>query len=142
HGSAKVYHQDEDSWPYIVPQDNITCWIALDDATIENGCLRYLRGSHKLGLIRQQYVPQLLTEDVLATEVPVEVPAGRCVFHHCLALHASGANTTSRRRRGWALHYARATSMDLSPPGEFSKSVEYGPWVCMSARGRSYPGCI
>jgi ectoine hydroxylase-related dioxygenase (phytanoyl-CoA dioxygenase family) len=142
HGSAKVHHQDADSWPYIVPQDNVTCWIALDDATVANGCLRYLPGTHHLGLIRTEHLPQLYTDEVLATEVPVEVPAGSCVLHHCLTLHASGSNTTPYRRRGWALHCARATSRNLSRPGETSQGTSTATWECLTLRGQSYPGCL
>src|SRR5262249_33905352 len=142
HGSAKAFHQDEDSWPYIVPQDNVTCWIALDDATVANGCLQYLPGSHKLGRIRTEYLPQLLTEVVLATAVPGEVAAGSCVLPHCLSLHASGANTTPNRRRGWALHCARATSKNLGRPGEMSGGTTTAKWECLTLRGKSYPGCL
>src|SRR5215831_12268032 len=43
-GSPKEWHQDSGSWTHLVPPGQVTCWIALDDATIHNGCLRYLRG--------------------------------------------------------------------------------------------------
>jgi ectoine hydroxylase-related dioxygenase (phytanoyl-CoA dioxygenase family) len=140
HGSAKEYHQDAASWPYIVPQQWITCWIALDPATLANGCLRYLPGSHRLGLIQPRHVPQLLTVDVLGQEVAVEVPAGGCLFHHCLILHYSGPNSTPMRRRGWAIHYMGASSRDLSAPDE----TIYGPGKgdYLSIHGRTYPGCV
>lgn len=115
-GSAKAYHQDFASWPHLPPPDgHVTVWIAMDDATLENGCLRYLRGSHKLGLLPVEHVPRLVEEMGPEAEVPVEVPAGGAIFHHGLAMHASGANQTSRRRRGWALHYMPSSVYDLRP---------------------------
>ena len=50
-GSEKPLHQDN-SYFRITPQDaGVTCWTAVDDSTLENGCMRYIPKSHKLGLI-------------------------------------------------------------------------------------------
>ncbi|MSP12289.1 MAG: phytanoyl-CoA dioxygenase family protein [Chloroflexi bacterium] len=134
-GSAKEYHQDTASWPHLVPQSQITCWIAIDAATVDNGCMRCIPASHTLGLIQLQHLPQLLTDEVKATDRAIELPAGGCMFHHSLNLHYTGANTTAYRRRGWALHYMIAQSRDLSAPDEVH--VDY-----ISIRGKSYPGCV
>ena len=77
HGSVKEYHQDSASWPFLIPQNQITCWIALDDATLENGCIRCLPGSQNYGLLQLKHLPQLLTEEMKANEVPVPIPARR-----------------------------------------------------------------
>src|SRR4029077_12484661 len=50
-GTAVPLHQDMPYWPF-KPYEMLSCWIALDDSTIENGCVRFLAGSHKLGLLR------------------------------------------------------------------------------------------
>ena len=115
-GSPKEWHQDSGSWTHLVPPSQVTCWIALDDATIPNGCLRYLRGSHKLGLLAEPQLQRLVEEDAPANEVPVEVPAGGAVLHHSLAVHSSGPNETPQRRRGWGLHYMASDTRDLRPP--------------------------
>jgi len=47
HGSRKEYHQDSNSWKQLVPYNLVSCWAALDDATLENGCLWVIPGSHK-----------------------------------------------------------------------------------------------
>ena len=135
-GSAKEYHQDSGAWPHLYPPNQITCWIALDEATVENGCLRYIRGSHRLGLIWPEHFPQLQSAGLLEDEVPVEVPAGSAVLHHSLTLHYSGPNRSARRRRGWALHYMPAQTRNLHPPGG-PPHVAY-----ISVRGRSYPNCV
>ena len=53
HGSRKNYHQDSNSWRPYVPYSLVSCWAALDDATVENGCLWFIPGSHKWGLLRR-----------------------------------------------------------------------------------------
>lgn len=135
HGSVKEYHQDSASWPFLVPQKQVSCWIALDESTLENGCLRFIPGSQTFGLLQPKHLPQLLTEEMRAQEVPVPLPAGGCVFFHSLNLHYSHANTSAKRRRAWALHYMMAKSKDLSTLEE--DHVDY-----ISVRGRSYAGCV
>jgi hypothetical protein len=53
-GSAKPPHQDSAYWTSIDPPNLVICWMALDDATEENGCMRFIPGSHKLGGDRAQ----------------------------------------------------------------------------------------
>ena len=135
HGSVKEYHQDSASWPFLIPQNQITCWIALDDATLENGCIRCIPGSQSYGLLQVKHLPQLLTEEMKAREVPVPIPAGGCLLFHSLNLHYSSANTSANRRRAWALHYMMAKTRDLSTPEEIH--VDY-----ISVRGNSYAGYV
>lgn len=139
HGSVSRWHQDCASWPYLVPRQTVTVWIALDDATVPNGCLHYLPGTHRLGLILPDQVPQVV-EQFGGRDTPVEVPAGSCLLHHGLTFHSSGPNTTPNRRLGWALHYCPAESWDVSAPD----SVKAGPvseWAFV-IRGKAHPGCI
>jgi phytanoyl-CoA hydroxylase len=135
HGSVKEYHQDSASWPFLIPQNQITCWIALDEATLENGCMRCIPGSQTYGLLQVKHLPQLLTDEMRAREAPVPLPAGGCLLFHSLNLHYSSANTSAKRRRAWALHYMMAKSRDLSTAEEVH--VDY-----ISVRGRSSAGCV
>jgi ectoine hydroxylase-related dioxygenase (phytanoyl-CoA dioxygenase family) len=111
-GSAKVPHQDNAHF-LIEPDDAvITCWCALDDATLENGCLHYIVGSHKRGLLDHRKLPEsphLIPEGIdLSEGVPVPIRAGGIIFHHALALHFSHANTTPHWRRAFACHLVRS----------------------------------
>jgi phytanoyl-CoA hydroxylase len=111
-GSEKPLHQDNSYFKVTPHSAGVTCWIAIDDATIENGCLHYIPGSHALGLVKHRSLGENsphLTPDVdhpLPAEVAVPVPAGSCIFHHLLAMHSSKANTSAHARRAYALHYA------------------------------------
>lgn len=49
-GTVVPAHQDMPYWPF-EPYELVSAWIALDDSTIENGCVRYAKGSHKLGML-------------------------------------------------------------------------------------------
>ena len=117
HGSAKEWHQDAASWPWLVPQAWVTAWLALDDVTLENGALQMIARSHKLGMVPHECLDNLQTDDVLAKEVTVPVKAGGCIFLHSLSLHATAANRTPDRRRAHAMRYIPSASkclVDLS----------------------------
>ncbi len=111
-GSPKLPHQDNAHFE-VTPDDAvITCWMALDDATVENGCLHYLAGSHRDGLLAHESIPgtphlvPVLPEDAEWTPVPVK--AGSMVAHHGLAVHFSPENKSDRWRRSFACHYVQA----------------------------------
>lgn len=112
HGSEKPEHQDNAHFLMSPAEHVITCWAALDDADLENGCLHYYPGSHLLGLARHRAVegtPHLVLDPLdRAGSVPVPVHAGDCVLHHSLTVHWSPANASGRWRRAYICHYARA----------------------------------
>ncbi len=102
-GSAKPPHQDSAYWTNIDPPNLVICWMALDDATKDNGCMRFIPGSHKLGVIEHKRLEDFRVEDVnvdYAREVAVPLKAGGCSFHHSLAMHRTDANTSPDRRIG------------------------------------------
>ena len=114
-GQAKPLHQDQ-SYFRVQPEDGlITAWIALDEATEENGCMRYVPGSHRHGVFPigkdpdrpVHHVPD--TRDLeLRLPVACPVPAGSVIFHHGCTLHNSEDNNTDTWRRAVILHYATA----------------------------------
>ena len=139
HGAALPWHQDSASWRDIFPMDLVSAWCAIDHATTENGCLNFVPGTHRWGMMRGPILHECLT-DVGKPEWPI-VPAplrpGSVSFHHSLTLHQSGANTSGKRRRGYTVHYMRATSHK-------DATVTDAPTVppFKQVRGRSFPGCV
>jgi len=114
---GNAWHQDEN---FVPTRDRSLCtaWIALDDATIENGCLRMIPGSHASGVLypmRPHNNPDLDRAEEcyafpgLETAVPIELKAGSCVFFSGYILHSS---TTNKRpsgfRRALLYQYVRA----------------------------------
>lgn len=108
-GGGVAWHQDYSYWTWTKPMAHLSCWIPLDDSTVENGCLQYVPGSHRWGLLPvtgltgdMDAVRSLLDQDQLAvmdSMVAAEVPAGHGVFHHPLALHGSAENRSQQPRR-------------------------------------------
>ena len=115
HGGVVAWHQDYSYWTRTQPMRHLTCWIALDDTTVESGCLRYVRGSHNWDLLPitglagdMDAIREVLTdEQIAAFEQPalVEVKAGEASFHHPLTVHGSEANRSDRPRRAVVLNF-------------------------------------
>jgi ectoine hydroxylase-related dioxygenase (phytanoyl-CoA dioxygenase family) len=105
YGNFTAYHRDNPYHSYSSPNE-ISVWVALDDATHDNGCLYYLPGSHKA----QNYDSAGIGEDLGAlfevcpdlkdvAPVACPVPAGGACFHNGRTVHGAGANMTHGQRR-------------------------------------------
>ena len=108
HGGEKPWHQDHAYWP-VDPQNMVSCWAALDDATTQNGCMRFIPGSHKGEIIQHKQIRDWQVEDSIIDEskaVYQEMKAGTCLFHHSKTLHATHPNRSPFRRRGMVSIYA------------------------------------
>jgi phytanoyl-CoA hydroxylase len=106
-GTAVPRHQDMAYWPF-EPHEMISAWIAIDDSTIENGCVRYSAGSHRFGLLphgRSGVAGNslgMLDSPTIASlpEHAAEVRKGSCILHHCLTVHRSEPNSSANPGRG------------------------------------------
>jgi ectoine hydroxylase-related dioxygenase (phytanoyl-CoA dioxygenase family) len=117
HGGVVAWHQDYSYWTRTQPLAHLTVWIALDDSTRENGCLRYIPGSHTWDLLpmpalagdmdglRKVLSPEQIQQ--FDRQVMVEVKAGECAFHHPLLVHGSQENRSERSRRAAVVNYVR-----------------------------------
>ncbi|MEM7134484.1 MAG: phytanoyl-CoA dioxygenase family protein [Chloroflexota bacterium] len=109
HGGPIFWHQDNAYWQ-CRPANIVSCWLTLDDVTLENGAMQFVPGSHlrPMNHERAEGSDILLdmggeTNDVQS--VVVELPAGGASLHHCQTLHRTAPNTTNRQRRAFAAHY-------------------------------------
>ena len=135
-GSAKAPHQDSAYWTNIDPPNLVICWMALDDASEDNGCMRFIPGSHRLGVIEHKRLEDFRVEDHRVDyerEVVVPLKAGGCSFHHSLALHRTDANRSDDRRIGLTVAYmsAEAKYIGEAPQPEYELVT-----------GQSFPGCV
>lgn len=123
HGGVVAWHQDYSYWRRTLPMQHLTCWVALDDVTTENGCLYYVPKSHTWGLLDKpelagdmEGLQQFLTEDQkrqFSEKVPIEMKRGYGTFHHPLMVHGSYENKSSRPRRAFVLNvFADGTYSD------------------------------
>ena len=117
-GGEVTWHQDG-SFLYTVPQSVIGFWFALEDATLENGCLWVLPGQHKNGLrsrfrrINGRLQTETLPEAPSFDEndgTPLEVAAGTLVVLHGALPHYSEANRSSKSRYAYTLHAISGTA--------------------------------
>jgi hypothetical protein len=119
-GQATPWHQDGEYWP-IRPLATCTVWIAIDDSTPENGCLRVIKGSHKNKNLRRHNTnpdPNLtlnqelsLTEDDEERAVDIILEAGQMSLHDVFIVHGSAANSSDKPRRGMTLRLMPTTSV-------------------------------
>jgi len=111
--AASPWHQDQPYWPSKEP-GMISCWMALDNVTVEKGCMQFIPGSHKWG----EFTPMSFTgegptvDELLSDEqkaewnpVAVELQAGDCTWHHGLTWHYTNPNTTNEIRRALVTIY-------------------------------------
>jgi len=110
-GNPTAWHLDNPYWSFS-SRDSLSIWVALDDATLSNGCLYYLPGTHKSGRFETvdigknmgglfRVYPDWRSIDPVACPCP----AGSAVFHNGLTAHGAGANMTNRPRRAMTCAY-------------------------------------
>ena len=127
-GMEVPWHQDGEYWP-IRPLATCSVWIAIDDVSIKNGAMRYIPGSQRA----QKLFPHVISERhdlalnrVLdpncydeATAAHDELASGQLSLHDVYLIHGSAANTSGRRRAGFAIRYMPATS-------QFDRNLDMG----------------
>jgi len=126
-GGVVAWHQDYSYWTRTKPIAHLTCWCSLDNSTKENGCLQYIAGSHRWGLLPKpviagdlQGIKDFLNDDQKKQfEHPqfAEVKAGEAIFHHSLTLHGSGENKSDKPRRAFVINcFADGVRSDSDEP--------------------------
>lgn len=126
HGGVVAWHQDYSYWTRTEPMQHLTCWTGLDDASTDNGCLYYVPGSHRWGLLDKpelagdmEGLMDYLTEEQKAEfePVPIEMKRGHATFHHPLMVHGSYENKSERSRRAFVLNvFADGTRSTTDEP--------------------------
>ncbi|MEO5977786.1 MAG: phytanoyl-CoA dioxygenase family protein [Chryseolinea sp.] len=123
HGGVVAWHQDYSYWTRTLPLQHLTCWIGLDDATRENGCMCYIPKSHEWGLLDKPELAgdmngleKFLTpqqKEQFRNKVYIEMKKGHGSFHHPLLVHGSYENKSDHARRAFVLNvFADGTTSD------------------------------
>jgi len=117
HGGVVAWHQDYSYWTRTKPMAHLTCWIGLDESTIDNGCVHYVPGSHRWDLLpitglagNMDAIKEVLSPaqwEQFTHPVAIELKAGECSFHHPLMVHGSFENRTDRPRRATVINAIR-----------------------------------
>ncbi len=152
-GKATPWHQDGDYYP-IKPLETLTIWMALDDATPENGCMRFIPGSHRDRKLYSHHweddpgltINLACDEDHFdeSTAEDLVLQAGQVSFHDVYMIHGSGPNRTDRRRAGFVVRLMPASSYyDHALGAEFAKqhpAQDYGNRALFLLRGQDRSG--
>jgi ectoine hydroxylase-related dioxygenase (phytanoyl-CoA dioxygenase family) len=139
HGQPVLWHQDGSYWP-LEPMEVVTLWLAVDDATPENGCMQVIPRTHRLALEqieRRDDVASVLgsgMDPALVDEsaaVDVVLESGDVSIHHPNLVHGSRANNSPLRRCGLTIRYIPTTT----------RIVAEEPWPsAYLLRGEASPG--
>lgn len=114
-GTSTPPHQDA-RYHNLLPPESVNVWLALDDADADNGGMRYVRGSHRLGLRPhgthgQQPAFSMAISDFgpsdLKKEIAFSLKPGDAAVHHGLTIHSAPVNHSSRHRRAFCMFMRR-----------------------------------
>ncbi len=119
-GYETPWHQDGHYWP-IRPLANCTVWVALEESTVANGCLRVIPRSH-VGKQLHEHLHEDRDDLTLnqrlaagafdeASAVDLELQPGEMSLHDVYMIHGAKENRSSKRRAGVALRYMPSTSV-------------------------------
>ncbi|MCB9871433.1 MAG: phytanoyl-CoA dioxygenase family protein [Planctomycetes bacterium] len=116
-----AWHQDMAYWPDTPDTRTATIWLALDDATEANGCMRFVPGSHREASLRPHHPlhGDRSVSHTLVTEVDekvdrvrlAEIARGDATVHSERVLHGSGGNTSDRWRRAYVIAFRSAATV-------------------------------
>lgn len=118
------WHQDAAYWIDLPDKRAASCWVAIDPAFKENGCMWYTPKSHLLPLLPHEQIGNkgaLQCEGSEDNSVCVELRPGSCVFHQGGTLHYSRGNSTARHRRALITNFRPAAMIAL----ERQKGVDH-----------------
>jgi ectoine hydroxylase-related dioxygenase (phytanoyl-CoA dioxygenase family) len=142
-GKATPWHEDSSYWNGRVStmEGICTVWLAIDEATPENGCMKVIPQSHHNGFSEYEAVDaaqnifpsQIKPEQVdEASAVYFSLQPNQCSLHEARIIHGADANTSSKRRAGYTMRYFPTSSKVFPERNEGHKL-----WL---ARGRDLAG--
>jgi ectoine hydroxylase-related dioxygenase (phytanoyl-CoA dioxygenase family) len=115
-GVPTPWHQDEAYWSPEFEHSALSIWIPLQPATLENGCMQFVPGSHRLGIQQHRRINadshglELVSLEHVEDAVACPLPPGGATVHFCRTLHYTGPNTTDEPRRALIMGFNGTTT--------------------------------
>lgn len=113
-GAETPWHQDEAYWDPAYDYEALSIWTPLQEATLENGCMHFIPGSHRREVLPHHSIGHDIRIHGLETDlvdarlaVACPIPAGGCTIHHCRTLHYAGPNRSGEPRRAYILTFRK-----------------------------------
>jgi phytanoyl-CoA hydroxylase len=111
------FHQDMAYWVHLPDRRALSCWIALDEATTDNGCMWFAPGTHRSALRKHRSHGTsggaLECDGTEAECVCVPLQPGSCTFHDGGVMHYSRGNSTAGHRRALIINFRPAAMIRL-----------------------------
>ena len=131
-----AWHLDTPFWSFSDPKA-LSIWVALDDATLENGCLYFIPGSCRVTTFRNSGIGKnmdgifdIYPEVAGMNSVAAPMKAGSCSFHNGLTIHGAGANMTNGYRRAMTCAFMPDGNIYNGQPNvlpeEYAKTLKVG----------------
>jgi phytanoyl-CoA hydroxylase len=140
-GVAKPWHQDNAYFSYAPLEEIIGVWIALDDSTVENGCMHFIPGAHNEGALKHYHDTDCEIEPGRIDPnriIPVEIAAGGVIFFYGMAPHYTPPNRSDLRRRALQYHYrgSNTRQLDLDDYDRLFAESDGTPATCRAAAAK------
>jgi ectoine hydroxylase-related dioxygenase (phytanoyl-CoA dioxygenase family) len=135
--AATPWHQDEAYADANLEYNYINIWIPLQDATLENGCMQFVPGSHRQEVIAHRPIgndPRIIGLEVddpdlsTATAVACPIPAGGATIHHGRTLHYTGPNHSDQPRRAYILMFNTPPRKRDTPRAFYWQTMQKTKW--------------
>jgi ectoine hydroxylase-related dioxygenase (phytanoyl-CoA dioxygenase family) len=127
-GAETPWHQDEAYWNAGLRYTSLSIWIPLQEATLENGCMQFMPGSHRLEVLPHHCIhhdPRIHGLEVdpapgldFSRAAVCPLPAGGCTIHHNRTLHYTAPNRSDIPRRAYILGFG-LPAKELPEPRDF-----------------------
>jgi hypothetical protein len=145
-GAETPWHQDAAYWNPNTRYRTISIWVPLQEATLENGCMQFVPGSHRLDVLPHRSIggdPRVhglelerSAKDSVRRPVPCPIPAGGCTIHDGYTLHYAGPNRSDIPRRALILS-TEITGSPLAEPRQFPWQLA---WDTVARKKRTNAG--
>jgi ectoine hydroxylase-related dioxygenase (phytanoyl-CoA dioxygenase family) len=127
YGAETPWHQDEAYWGEQMLYNSFSMWIPLQEATLANGCMQFIPGSHKSEVLPHHSIGHdvrvhgLELDDLpdAGMAVACPVPAGGCTIHHNRTMHYAGPNRSEVPRRALIIGFGIKPVPHPGPPRDF-----------------------
>nr|XP_002122239.1 phytanoyl-CoA dioxygenase domain-containing protein 1-like [Ciona intestinalis] len=123
-------HQDESYWPDMPDKRAVTIWVALDNATVDNGCMWFVPGSHKLPLRPFKCAKEghhvIICEGDKDELHAAPITAGSCTLHHGRTVHYTRGNSTDFKRRAFIMNFRPAEMVQWERNHDFDHGKSKG----------------
>ena len=112
--AATPWHQDEAYWDADKEYESISIWIPLQPATLANGCMQFVPGTHRQEVLPHHPIGNDVrvigievddVDQVVTEAVACPLPAGGATIHHSRTLHYTGPNNTDQPRRAYIMSF-------------------------------------